>query len=148
MLHSPIERDSLVFKVTKDKHIDTSVVRLKKKKLDSLVITSTVRSYLEFNDTLFFDTNNPIVKVDTSKILFIDKDTIRVPYRSLISSEKSRVGFLLRRNPKKYSIDIYPMAFEDIFGQMNDSTKLNFRTRSLRITEMLQQSFKILIIFL
>ena len=23
------------------------------------------------------------------------------------------------------------MAFEDIFGQMNDSTKLNFRTRSL-----------------
>ena len=98
--HSPIERDSLVFKVTKDKHIDTSVVRLKKKKLDSLVINSTVRSYLEFNDTLFFDTNNPIVKVDTSKILFIDKDTIRVPYRSLISSEKSRVGFLLRRNPK------------------------------------------------
>ena len=30
--HSPIERDSLVFKVTKDKHIDTSVVRLKKKR--------------------------------------------------------------------------------------------------------------------
>ena len=130
--HSPIERDSLVFKVTKDKHIDTSVVRLKKKKLDSLVITSTVRSYLEFNDTLFFDNNNPIVKVDTSKILFIDKDTIRVPYRSLISSEKSRVGFLFEKKPKKkYSIDIYPMAFEDIFGQMNDSTKLNFRTRSL-----------------
>lgn len=130
--HSPIEKDSLIFTVTKGSVIDTSVVRLRKKKLDSLSVSTTLRTYLEFTDTLFLDTNNPIIKIDTSKISFVDKDTLKVPYETFISNSESKVGLLFEKKLKyNYTLDVYPEAFTDIFNQANDSVQVKFRTRKL-----------------
>lgn len=130
--HSPIEKDSLIFHVIKGEFLDTAVVRLRKKKFDSLTVTSKVRSIIEYTDTLFFDTHNPITKVDTSKVFFIDKDTVKVPFQHFISAKESRVGILFDKEFKKdYSITLYPEAFEDIFNQKNDTVSLKFKTRKL-----------------
>lgn len=132
LYHSPIERDSLIFTLTKGAVIDTSIVNLRKKKLDSLVISTTTRSYLEFLDTMFLDANNPIVKIDTSKVKFVDKDTLNVPYQMFISDEQPKVGFLFEKKLKNnYQIDILPEALTDIFNQTNDTLQYKFRTRKL-----------------
>ena len=130
--HSPIEKDSLIFKLTKDQFTDTVTVNLRKKKLDSLIVSSTTRRILNHNDTLFFETNNPIVKIDTSKVSFIDIDTLKVSYSSFISKTENKVGFLFNKKLNhEYTINLYPDAFTDIFNQKSDSIELNFNTRSI-----------------
>jgi uncharacterized protein (DUF2141 family) len=130
--HSPIENDSLVFYISKGQFLDTAVVRLRKKKFDSLSVTTTIRSTLEFADTLFFDTNNPIVKIDTSKVTFVDKDTVNVPYEHFISKTESKIGFLFEKKYKEqYDFTMLPEAVEDIFNQKNDTIQLKFRTKAL-----------------
>lgn len=130
--HSPIENDSLIFHIYKGQYLDTAVVRLRKKKFDSLSVTSKVRGILEFSDTLFFDTNNPIVKIDTTKLVFIDTDTVKIAYQPFISKKESKIGFLFEKKFKKnYSLTLYPEAVEDIFKQKNDTIRLKFKTRSL-----------------
>ncbi len=131
--HSPIERDSLVFKVIRGNTIDTATVNLRKKTLDSLSISPVTRGLLEFKDTLFFNTNNPIVNIDTTKISLVDKDTIKVPYTPFISQKENKFGFLFdKKLSQNYTLDIYPDAVTDIFNYVNKDTIQNkFRTKSL-----------------
>ncbi len=130
--HTPIEKDSLIFKVSNKTSIDTVVVKLRKKKLDSLIVTELNRNLLEYRDTLFYGTNNPIVKLDTSKIEFVDADTIKVPYIPFISKKESKVGFLFKKKFKSgYKFNLYPNAFTDIFNFTNDTIISQYRTRSL-----------------
>ena len=130
--HSPIEADSLMFKVIRGSVIDTSIVKLRKKKLDSLSITNKVRSFLEFNDTLFFDANNPIVAIDTSKVSFFDKDTIPVPFSTFLSDKEPKVGILFEKKLQQdYQIKLLPEAFTDIFNQTSDSLDFKFKTRKI-----------------
>ena len=94
------------------------MVRLRKKKFDSLSVTTEVRSTIEFSDTLFFQTNNPIVKIDTSKVFFVDKDTVKIAYEPFISKTESKIGFLFDKKYKKqYALTMFPEAVEDIFNQ-------------------------------
>ena len=128
--HSKIENDSLLFKITKGDFTDTITVKLRKKQLDSLTISTSVRGILHYTDTLFFTSNNPIVKIDPSKVsLTTTKDSINVPFTPFISKTDLRVGFLFEKKFKEnYSINLYPEALKDVFNFTNDSTKVNFRT--------------------
>ncbi|MBL4605005.1 MAG: Ig-like domain-containing protein [Flavobacteriaceae bacterium] len=128
--HSPIERDSLLFKITKGDFTDTVTVKLRKKQLDSLTISSSVRGILHYTDTLFFTSNNPILTVDSSKIsFFTSKDTTDVPFTSFISKFDTRVGFIFEKKFKEnYTFNLYPEALKDVFNLTNDSTKVKFRT--------------------
>ena len=56
--HSPIEKDSLIFKISNNNIIDTITVALRKKQLDSLTVTKITGGVLNIKDTLFFSTNN------------------------------------------------------------------------------------------
>jgi len=130
--YSQIDNDSLNFIVSKDDFIDTVTVFLRKKKLDTIQINSSASSTLEFNDTLFIESNNPIVKIDTSKFYFVDRDTLPVNYRTFISDEKNKVGFQFKKQYKQnYRLQVYPEAIKDIFSFINDSLSVNFRTRDL-----------------
>ena len=112
--------------------IDTVVVKLRKKKLDSLIVSQINAAILEFKDTMFFGANNPIIKLDTSKIEFVDADTIKIPFTSFISKKESKVGFVFEKKfEKNYRLNLYPEAFTDIFEYTNDTIISQFRTRSL-----------------
>tara|TARA_B100000768_G_scaffold142742_1_gene134712 strand:+ start:2598 stop:4238 length:1641 start_codon:yes stop_codon:yes gene_type:complete len=131
--HSPIEKDSLIFKVSNNNSsIDTVIVKLRKKKIDSLEIKKLTSGVLDYNDTLFFATNNPIVKLDISKINFVDADSISIPFSPFISKKESKFGFIFEKKFKtSYNLNLYPDALIDIFKTSNDTIKYRFRTRSL-----------------
>lgn len=128
--HSLIDKDSLIFKISNNAVIDTVTVKLRKKELDSLKVTDITGGILNLKDTLFFVTNNPIVKIDTSKIDFNHTDSIRFSYKTFISKKESKVGFLFEKKQKKpYKVNLYPNALTDIFNTTNDTISSLFRTR-------------------
>lgn len=127
---TPFETDSLNFIVTNQKIIDTITVKLRKKKIDSLIFNSSIKRTIHFRDTFFIKTTNPIVKIDTSKIKLTDKDTTAVFYSSYISKKENKIAILFNKKPQqKYSLKIQPEAFFDLFNQKNDTLAYNFNTK-------------------
>ncbi|MEE9407885.1 MAG: Ig-like domain-containing protein [Polaribacter sp.] len=129
---TPFEADSLNFIVSNASFLDTITVKLRKKKTDSLTINSTVNGTLHFRDTLFLKTNNPIIKLDTSKISITDKDTLSIPFSGYIDAKENKIGVLFDKKQKQsYSVTILPEAFKDIFEQKNDTLNYSLRTQEL-----------------
>lgn len=102
--HTPIAVDSLNFIVSNDIFRDTVTVKFRKNKLDSLKTTPSVGSTLHLRDTFFIKSNNPIIKIDTSKIVFIDRDTLKVNYSNYISKKENKIGFVFEKNSKKNTV--------------------------------------------
>ena len=87
---------------------------------------------LHLRDTFFIKSNNPIVKIDTSKIVFIDKDTIRVKYSNYISKKENKIGFIFEKNQKeRYQLKAFPGSYTDIYNIKNDTLNYNFKTIEL-----------------
>ncbi|CAL2079926.1 Ig-like domain-containing protein [Tenacibaculum sp. 190524A02b] len=129
--HSPIKRDSLNFTVTKNDFIDTITVRLRKKKLDSLSLSSNVKSILHLNDTLFFEANNPLIKTDSTKITFVDQDTVAVNYQ-LKKIDINKLAILFEKKPKtNYELTVLPNAFVDLYETKNDTLNYKFNTKDI-----------------
>ena len=130
--HTTIERDSLIFKVSNNEISDTITIRLRKKEIDSLKVTQITSGVLNFKDTLFFATNNPIIKIDTLNIHFVDGDTIKIPYKPFISNKESKIGFLFEKKLEtSYKLNLYPGALTDLFKTSNDTLNSLFRTRGI-----------------
>ena len=128
----PFETDSLNFVVTNQKVMDTITVKLRKKKIDSLLFNSSIGRILHFRDTLFINTNNPVIRIDTSKITLTNKDTLTIPYSSYISKKENKIAILFDKKPEqKYFLNILPSAIFDIFEQKNDTLNFNFITKEM-----------------
>mgnify|MGYP003664728208 FL=1 len=129
---TPFEADSLNFTIANREFSDTLTVKLRKKKLDSLIVSASSKNVLHFRDTFYIESNNPIVKIDTTKINLIDKDTVAVNYRTLVSNKENKIGFIFDKQPKeKYRFKAYPAAFEDVFGIQNDTLNYSFTTKQI-----------------
>lgn len=129
--HSKIENDSLNFIVSRKEFVDTITVRLRKKKLDTLLLSPAFRGALEYNDTLFINTNNPISQIDTTKVRF-SSDSVQLPYQYYIDKKKNGFGLLFQKEYKKsYDLLFYPKAVQDIFEFENDTLLFEFRTRDI-----------------
>lgn len=130
--YTPVDLDSLNFKVTNRKYIDTVTVRLRKNKIDSLQISVSTRNTLHLRDTFFVNTNNPITKIDTSKISLFDKDTIAVNFKTISSKKENKIAILFDIKPQqKYRILVLPEAFTDIFNVKNDTLKYSLTTKEI-----------------
>lgn len=130
--HTPVDLDSLNFKVTNRKYIDTVTVRLRKNKIDSLQISVSTRNTLHLRDTFFVNTNNPITKIDTSKISLFDKDTIAVNFKTISSKKENKIAILFDIKPQqKYRVLALPEAFTDIFNVKNDTLKYSLTTKEI-----------------
>jgi uncharacterized protein (DUF2141 family) len=130
--HTPIEVDSLNFIVSNATFLDTITVKFRKNKIDSLSIKPSTMGTLHLRDTFFIKSNNPIVKIDTSKIVFIDKDTIRVKYSNYISKKENKIGFIFEKNQKeRYQLKAFPGSYTDIYDVQNDTLNYNFKTIEL-----------------
>ena len=127
--HTPVDLDSLSFLVTKKDYRDTVTIRLTKKKIDSLKVTSSITSIFNPRDTLFLETNNPITSIDSTKVLLVDKDTLRVAHKLMkINSNKVAVLFDIKKN-WNYRLQILPDAIGDLYETKNDTLEYKFGTR-------------------
>ncbi|WP_369048201.1 Ig-like domain-containing protein [Tenacibaculum sp. UWU-22] len=129
---TPFETDSLNFKITTQNFTDTTTVFLRKKKIDSLMISSVGNSTLLLNDTLFLTTNNPIVKIDSSKFLLINKkDTLPVLHQ-LQKKSFNKLAVLFDKNPnEKYELKILPKAITDLYNTSNDTLTYRLNTKNI-----------------
>ena len=130
--YTPFEVDSLNFVVSNANFIDSISVKLNKKKIDTLIVNATISNLLHFRDTLFFKSNNPVIQVDTGKIVITNKDTLAVPFASFIAKNENKIGLLFdKKQQENYKVTILPEAFSDIFGQKNDTLNYQFKTKEL-----------------
>ncbi len=125
---TPIEQDSLNFTVSNESFLDTITVRLRKKKIDSLSVSSNLSRTLHLNDTLFLESNNPIVSIDKTKFSLVDKDTVDVDFE-LKKQEINKLAVLFKKTPKmNYKFNVYPKGLIDLYETTNDTLKYNFKT--------------------
>ena len=130
--YPPFEVDSLVFNVSKGDFNEDFVLFPRSSKIDTLKIQASTSSELHLLDTLFLQSNTPIVKVDNSKITITDKDTLAVDFTTFISKNKSKLYIEIQKKySDSYKIDILPKAVTDIYKMTNDSLTLNLQTKTI-----------------
>ncbi|AIZ40741.1 Ig-like domain-containing protein [Cellulophaga baltica] len=128
---TPFEMDSLQFTVTNERQkvIDTFVVKKRKLALDSLVLKPTINGTIGFNENFAIEANTPITKIDTTKIAFINKDSIAVKYTASLDSLKNSLEINFDKEPQEaYKLAIYPGLIEDFFENTNDTIVFNLKT--------------------
>lgn len=130
---TPFESDSLQFTVTNEKLSlrDTFTLKTRKLPLDTLLITPSQKGAVNFGERFSILANTPIVKMDSSKIYIMDKDSLDVVFNATLDSLQNKVdiNFLLEPN-QKYTVDLYEGAIEDFFGKVNDSVVYQLTTKS------------------
>jgi uncharacterized protein (DUF2141 family) len=128
---SNIKADSLTFKVTNEKYIDTFTVKLRTSKRDSLTISNLTKSVLDLRDTFAIKTNIPIVSVDTSKIK-LELDSLPVKYIPILDKSKTKLYLDFdKKFDKKYTVNLLPNSIKDIFEETNDTLKYKFATKNI-----------------
>lgn len=128
---TPIKIDSLNFVVSNTNFIDTTTVRLRKKKIDSLSVTASVKGVLNLKDTLFLITNNPITNIDTSKFSLVNKDTIPVQHQ-LKKETSNKIAVLFKKTPEmSYKLAVLPEGITDVYTVKNDSLQYTVSTKGI-----------------
>jgi len=123
--------DSIQFKVSNKSFLDTVVVKLRKKAIDSLSISSSSSSVLHFKDTFKLISNTPIQHIDTTKINFIDNDSLPMKYSTQISKDRREILIDFKKEyDAKYAIKILPKAITNFFGHASiDTLKYSLKTK-------------------
>ncbi len=124
------DKDSILLSLNIGKPFDTVRVRLKAKEIDSMVVKSVISGALHLRDTLKLESNSPMVKVDTSKITLLNKDSVKVKLSATLSKSKEKVILNFEKEQSNnYRLELLPGAIEDFFGIENDTLKVKFTTR-------------------
>ncbi len=130
---TPFERDSLVFEIYQDQLDirDTFTIKTRDLKSDSLVITASHRGKINFEDDYTLSVSTPLTAIDSSKISMMDKDSVPVNFVSRLDSLKNRVAVDFSKEANaNYTINLYPGAITDFFGNTNDTLNLRLSTGS------------------
>jgi len=123
-------KDSIVFKATNNDFVDTVVVKLRTKIIDSLQLSSATKGTLHLRDEFKLLSNIPIQSIDNSKINFMDKDSTQIIHNFKISDNKMEMVLSFPKEfSKRYSLELLPSAITDFFGNVNDSLKFNLITK-------------------
>lgn len=130
---TPTDLDSIIFTITNEKKelIDTFTVKTRKLPSDSLQLAPSHRGKLNFEESFHILANTPIIKIDTTKIAVLDKDTLQITYKVRLDSIINKVDFDFElTDNQKYNIVLLPGAIEDFFGLQNDTLVSNLSTGS------------------
>ncbi len=127
-----IEADSLLFKVSNRRQIDTFTVKIKELYNDSLVLSTNTSGNLSLKEPFGIYANIPIETIENNKITLINKDSAAVDFTSAIDKTKNQARLLWDVQPnERYKINLFPGAITDFFGNINDTLSYALSTRSL-----------------
>lgn len=125
---APSKIDSLRFTFAGGNSIDTFNVKpvggLAK---DTLTFAMNSKTSLAPNQSVFFRSSTPLKAIDTSRIEFVESDSIKLP--ALLKMEADARTLTLEFNPKpkgNYRLSMLPGALQDHFEQTNDSLSFRF----------------------
>ena len=121
---TPFETDSIVFKVTNQKEMqqDTFTVKTRKLGRDSLLLSPSHRSAINFQDTFRISANIPIRKLDSNKITLLNRDSVALDYKGRLDTLANSFSIQFEKEAEQiYVVSLLPEAFIDFFGNTNDS---------------------------
>jgi len=119
----------MMLEVRKDQYVDTLKIDINDDEIDSLRLELSSYGLLHLRDTLKLGSTVPMMKVDTSKFHFIDKDSVKVPLKLALSDSKDRIDFYFDKETiQSYKLFIEPGAIEDIMGVQNDTIEASLKT--------------------
>jgi len=125
------EQDSLLFKATSEKVIDTITTRYKDQNKDSLTITNK-GTKLKLKQAFELTANTPLNKLEEALITLVDADTIPVNFTQKWDAYNNQISINF---PKKentaYKIKLLPNTISDFLGNTNLDT-LNYTLTTLR----------------
>ena len=128
--YTGIKKDSLSFLVENRKQLDTVTLRLISKESDSLNITASTRGILPLRDQYSLISNIPLVSLDTSKISFMSRDSMKVTYSAEISNTYDKILFDFEKKYKEqYRMQILPEGIKDFLGNSNDTLNFSLGTK-------------------
>ena len=121
---------TILFKATYKKNIDTLAVRIKKLYKDSLAVNALKRRILTLSDSVALRVNIPISKLDASKMLITDKDTLTIQGNSILDERTNTVRIAFdKKEEQRYKVQLFPGFIEDFYGNRNDTINLDFATK-------------------
>lgn len=128
-----IQVDSLLITVEKDDFKKTFTTKIRdQKEVDSLEISAKQRGVLGFREEYSIITSIPLKKIDESKISLINKDSLKIPFSYNYNEFDQEVIINFEKTEdQKYQISMLPKAFEDIYGNTNDTLSFVFNTKLL-----------------
>ena len=125
-----LEVDSLLFKVTNKDYIDTLRVTIRTLEKDSLRVSPVGGRTLRLTEGFVLEGTVPFTEIDESKITFLDKDSIFVPFTSSLDKRNNRLSFKFDKTEQNnYKIEALPGAFTDFFGNRNDTLSFTASTK-------------------
>ncbi len=130
---TPYEFDSLVFEVRNNAFgkIDTFTVKTRKLDADSLVISSSHRSKINFEDQFHLRSNIPITAIDTNAISILNQDSVVVGFDAELESVENKVNIDFEKEPNStYFMSVLPGFITDFFEQTNDTILYRLSTQS------------------
>ncbi|MDT0553713.1 Ig-like domain-containing protein [Urechidicola vernalis] len=128
--YTPNIKDSLHFEILKGDYKKELIVKLRSKKIDSLLVSTEIKGTLSLRDTFSIVTNIPIDKFDKSKISIVDKDSLNVYFSAVLDASKKRLKLNFdKKQREKYKFRILPDAIEDLFGNVNDTLQYSVSTK-------------------
>lgn len=128
-----LELDSLSVNVAYKDSVKDYTIRFKEMKAaDSLSIAAEQKGGLHFREKFTLNTTTPIVKIDSTKISLIRKDSTNVPFSTKYDAFKQKVVFdFEKEEEQKYTFTLLPGALEDFYEKQNDTLTYKLSTRSL-----------------
>ena len=129
---NPIKTDSLTLKINRENFEKEYTVKMKNQKADSLIIKAKQSGTLHFRNKFTLTSSVPLVKIDTSKIKLINKDSVAVVFSTKYDELKQEVEIDFKKEPlEKYNFTLEKGAFTDFLERESDSTGYRATTRDL-----------------
>lgn len=125
------EADSLNLYVKKGSIEENFTFKYRDQKPDSLSFNMSHNGAINFRDVIALESTTPMQTIDLSKIQFINKDSLATEFATVLDTLNSKLTFKFKKEPlEKYTLNIYPGAITDFFGNKNDTLSYKFSTKS------------------
>jgi hypothetical protein len=109
--------------VSNEKYVDTFKHRFRALEADSLKMKTVSSGTLNFDQEFTIEGNIPLVKIDTSKIKIMDKDSLDVPFKVAYDSIFNRYKFPIdKQEGQRYTFTMLPETFTDFYDGINKDT--------------------------
>ncbi len=132
--YNPLKIDSLELGVSKEKYNKNFVVKIKDQKKDSLNISVSQKSSILFKVPFVLESTTPVIKIDSSKIKLINKDSVAVAFTTKYDEFNQQILLDFKKElSENYTFTLLPGAITDFLEQSNK--KLVFRLSTNKVED-------------
>ncbi|MDV6169661.1 Ig-like domain-containing protein [Flavobacterium sp. DG1-102-2] len=127
-----IEEDSLKITVTHRDSIRNFTTKFKEMKAtDSLSVDAMQKGGLHFREKFTLLPSTPIVRIDSTKISLMNKDSVAVKYTYAYDDLKQELVFdFEKKEEQKYTFTLMPGALTDFYEKENDTLTYKLATKT------------------